>query len=413
MSCILATALFACGNHDSKPDPKPSPPSAPSSPSPAPDNEYCGAPEGHLVVEDVDDDGWSDGKPYDGKEQPLQDSCGDPCGPNSPVTNTFPINGLKSDGKCDPEGVRLVPGSLISDKCGSGATLEMRGNKLVGTRAGSVVCAGSNLTNAQFKVRSYVPHEATYTITKVDDSLLVQGTTSDYLENYTIVGAAGTSLCGSAAAAQAREDLGLKQLPPEPTLGTGAPNEQSNPAVIAVPGPLYNTKLRIYAHTEQFFHLACVDDAIGKRSVDGFYGTDEKKNTAAIRMFTATYCKKPYTVRGIIVDFGKGSGALEAEWGDKRAGCLESSRLMAYLKAKNLTMKALGNDLLPEYCQQHSCTPEKWEWAVRDECKGTKIAASCQGISGLFETRVVTDQNPNPTDVSVGAGGEGIGSGRR
>ena len=46
-------------------------------------------------------------------EAPTPPACPRPsCGGNSPVINTFPVNGLRPDGECNHEGAQLMPESL-------------------------------------------------------------------------------------------------------------------------------------------------------------------------------------------------------------------------------------------------------------------------------------------------------------
>src|SRR5262245_24836382 len=145
MSCIAATMFVACGDRNERDQATPEDQASQGGVTDV-DHETCGAAHGSLWVESEDQEGWAEHQ-GEGLVVPFMDGCGLVCGPNAPVANTFPINGLiatkSGAAACDPDGVRLVKYSLHGGSCGVGATLDMQGNNLVGMRDGSVACAGS------------------------------------------------------------------------------------------------------------------------------------------------------------------------------------------------------------------------------------------------------------------------------
>ena len=104
--------------------------------------------------------------------------CEPPCRGNSPMVNTFPINGLDGAGTglCNPEGIQVMPGTLSGGGCAAGSTLRISDDKseLVAVDGGGGKCEGNRLKGASFTVRS-IDGEATLKIDEVKDITVDDG----------------------------------------------------------------------------------------------------------------------------------------------------------------------------------------------------------------------------------------------
>jgi hypothetical protein len=320
------------------------------------------------------------------------------CGGNSPIVNAFPINGLRPDGECDPEGVQLMPGSLsggVNNKC-DGSTLGVAHNALVGVKPdGSYACEGDALKGASFVVRSWVPKDKsgsalrTLTIHITD----VQPYTADNGEirnGYRMIGD-GKSLCNAGDASDARQTLGLpviSGLAPDPPAGKDL--------VIPVSSELYDALGRpidvdlTWARKEpEWLSLACVADALGERSLYDLDTDNVDNSRAALMMLVANYCgDRHVTLRGdkIAWDFVDDSAPgtqtvshrtseqtmLEAKWGPSGAVCLSQPRLL-YRDGLPPHVPADLPDDLKAICP--GCSPDQWSDAVR-ACKALTWGAA-------------------------------------
>lgn len=303
------------------------------------------------------------------------------CGGNSPIINSFPINGLSKDepGACNAQGVQLVPRSLQGGACGSGAelALDAAGGRLVGRRDGAVVCKGEQLTGATFIVRSFAAATLELTVAGVRQ---IQSHAGTAIEGYRIE-SAGASACEPATAERIRSQLGLlSDGPPETPraelpVPVGYRVGPSDDLVIAVDGPLYDWRGRLVGDSrKRWFNLACAGDALAKRTVYELYApNDDARNETALRMLTANYCGKPYTVPGITVEWLHPTGFdfLEAKWRGGKAVCIDTPRLMKLQTATGISYppSQLPPQLQPAGCEGGSCDEVHWTKALLAECQ--------------------------------------------
>jgi hypothetical protein len=307
------------------------------------------------------------------------------CGANSSVVNSFPVNGFSKDasGACNPFGVQLIPHSLEGGRCGRGADLglDATGTRLVGTRLGQVVCTGEELTGASFLVRSFAHATQAFTISNVRPITMLDGVHS--YEGYRIETGSG-SACEPDTALRIRRQLGVV---PETQ---GPPDALPKPAgyhvgphddlAIAVDGPLYDLHDRVMTGSrDHWFNLACAGDALAKRTLYNLYtADDDARNETALRMLTANYCGKPYTVPGIELEWAKGTSSAatlqheEALWHAGQAICIGTPRLMTLHVANRGTTISphdLPAQLQPTGCGDGHCDADSWTRALRAECK--------------------------------------------
>jgi len=330
-------------------------------------------------------------------EPPHVDSSGDcpsgDCPPNSPIVNGFPINGFskESTGACNRLGVQLIPHSLQGGHCGNGADLglDSTGTRLVGTRLGQVVCTGEELTGASFLVRSYARATQSFMITNVRQIVMLDGV--NRYEGYRIE-SGGNSACEPAAALGIRRHLGLapedKEPPalPQPAGYKFGPHDD---LVIAVDGPLYDRDDQaLPGSRDHWFNLACAGDALAKRTLYNLYtADDDARNETALRMLTANYCGKPFTVPGIELQWatttedGTTTRHEEARWHAGRAICLDTPRLATLhmtADGKPISPSDFPLQLQPKGCtKDHPCDAKQWIAALRTECQ----LQECEKIS--------------------------------
>jgi hypothetical protein len=149
--------------------------------------------------------------------------------------------------------------------------------------------------------------------------------------------------------------------------------------VIAVDGPLYDHRDQLVTNSrEHWFNLACAGDALAKRSLYNLYSADDDaRNDTALRMLTANYCGRPYTVPGVELEWSetKRTPQLlheEARWHASKAICLDTPRLMTLHVAdggKPLSPADFPKQLQPAGCEDHHCDAEQWTQALLDECQ--------------------------------------------
>lgn len=312
------------------------------------------------------------------------------CGENSPIVNSFPINGFskQADGACNAGGVQVLPRSLQGGRCGRGADLGLdpSRNRLVGTRLGQVVCAGEELTGATFQVRSFTSATLELTIAGVRPIITPGGKAK--FEGYRIE-SGGDSACAPSTAQRIRRQLGLGETEPPGSVlprPAGYQPGENDDLVIPVDGPLYDHADRVIADSrDHWFNLACAGDALAKRSLYGLYTAgDDTMNETALRMLTANYCGKPYTVPGVELEWEVFHPAgpfryEEALWHTGKALCIGTPRLMTLHMSDGqaeISPHDLPPQLQPRGCAARNCDADSWTQALRDECQ----LPACTGI---------------------------------
>jgi hypothetical protein len=253
------------------------------------------------------------------------------CGGNSAIVNAFPINGL-SAGACSPEGTKLMPSSMDGGEC-KGMTLELVGDKLVGKASdGRPDCEGDKLKNTTFAVGSHAQAD----LERIEITEVLPDWTAPNGEQRTAYRLEWTKetekdgngkrkgLC-SKEGQKFRHALGLPKM-----FETADLPEPGADLVIVVSSEIYDEEGILMSKTP-WNHLACVTDALAKRSLYKLEdSSDLKKNQTAIRMLTADYCgATAWTVRGEwIAWMFEHDPDVEAEWDENGAKCLSAPRLL-------------------------------------------------------------------------------------
>ena len=324
------------------------------------------------------------------------------CGANSPFVNSFPINGLSKDepGTCNPQGVQLVPHSLEGGACGNGAdlALDSKANRLVGIRSGTVVCAGEQLTGATFTVRSFASATLVFTVAGVRQIRLHDDAPS---EGYRIE-AGGAPACEPSNAQRIASQLGLSSDSTSETADAKLPIPAgyrvgpNDDLVLAVDGPLYDwSGKQVDDSRKHWFNLACAGDALAKRTLYGLYAPDDNaRNDTALRMLTANYCGKPYTVPGITVEWSRPTALdiLEARWRSGKAACIATPRLMRLETSTGVRYppSMLPSQLQPAGCEGGTCDEAHWTKALLAECQMSTCESASPDIE--FESYSVKDR---------------------
>ncbi|MEP6859354.1 MAG: hypothetical protein ABJE66_01965 [Deltaproteobacteria bacterium] len=317
----------------------------------------------------------------------VDGGCTPPCPGNSPIVNSFPINGLDPAGigTCNPEHIRIDPGNAGKPvKCPNGSVeySAATGTLVIKNPSGGT-CAGSDLVGASFVARTESGH---VTLTIKDVITIPAGLATK--EAYRIVASipgsppstADLSVCDSTRAGQVRGEIGLG-----PNIGeykvtrpgwTPPPPPDHWDYVIALPGPLYSNMVQPIASSDGFFNLACVGNSLAKLTVEAITLPTDGAPTqyAALRMMTGTYCNVPRTMAGMYITHvrgtsGAGSGSAETDWSAAGAACLEAPRLHEVGNYPDVTF---SSDLIPPGCgptgHEHCMTWKDYADRVRAEC---------------------------------------------
>ena len=320
-------------------------------------------------------------------EEPKEPFCPrTACGANSPTVNTFPTNGVRSDGECNNDGVQLMPAMVTggpNGKC-NGTTLTMRNNQLVtiNPKDNSESCTGEDLKNASFVLRSWTKKDGKYNTLTVKIADVVPAYAADGIQHprmaYRMTDDKGVSLCTAKGSTEARDkQLGLGPLTnlTDPTPGRDL--------VIPVRSELYDrdghavplsTKWK--SIDLEWLNFACVDDALAKRSLYNLHSDDAATGRAALMMFIANYCGDFHaTARGREIRWEiasdatsapRGTSILEAKWGPHGALCMSAPRELYQDGATPTVPHDPQADLLKmkELCP--GCTtPEAWANEMR------------------------------------------------
>jgi hypothetical protein len=184
------------------------------------------------------------------------------------------------------------------------------------------------------------------------------------------------SLCTANASTKARQTLGLL-----PLTGLTDPQE-GHDLVIPVRSELYDAEGHAVPvdpqwklNVPEWLHLACVDDALAKRSLHNLDTDDVTMSRAALSMFVADYCSNLHTtyrgaeIRWLLTDdpiAGAGSDLVEAKWDENYAQCLSNPRaLYEEAPGPQLPRNPVG-DLASIASKCPECTtPDAWTARVR------------------------------------------------
>lgn len=310
------------------------------------------------------------------------------CGGNSPTTNRFPINGLRS-GCYNSQGVFLVPRSIANTKSScNNKTLGVYKNRLIAQDAPD--CQPEDLDGATFAVKRgprSLPlriqiHRTQRHFSNEKESFPAY--------TFTIPGeGAGQSLCskdGSAIVYKELKTYNLLEDSGEYWHNKRANDDRSTDKDIAdandddiaiiVEGEIHgedgstieSSKTIKGSKQSGWFNIACYEDALAKLDLDSIArhnpspGADSQyydRRDAALKMITANYCDKDrYTYDGNEIEWQIRTGpsswspdmdwqpeTLEAIWGKDGAVCLSNSRLY-----KNHSTKPIPDWMYPNHC---------------------------------------------------------------
>lgn len=342
---------------------------------------------------------------------PWYCSSGD-CGPNSPIVNAFPYNGLHPDGCKNRDGVGLEKASLVTERCPAAGKdtlyldvtpFDLRvGYQLVGKdEHDQVRCRGTELVGATFKVVQD-HHEQTLRISqmgKVDveqPEMTASNSASTTRTVYLITpdDQPANSLCTSLApGATAR---------PTPVLDTRSgqlsyvEDEELAAYAIIIPGAVYDFSGMLIerslettrakapgAAPHRWFNIACATDGLAQTELSGLATapitgkTTARARLPALHMFTAKYCGGisatsrgtpiRWSTRGIFSKRpSRALGPVEAEWNEDGATCLLHSRLWIPNKAISLPPQLAD---LAEFANVSSMKERDFLQRLQDTCK--------------------------------------------
>src|SRR5262249_30591872 len=125
----------------------------------------------------------------------------------------------------------------------------------------------------------------------------------------------------------------------------------------------------------EWLNLACVDDALAKRSLHRYFTDDAAASRAALAMFVARYCgERHITKRDVKIEFEIADDKtakldakkLEAKWGPDGALCVSRPRMM-YLDGATPKIPSGSNnqDDVATVCSDCT-TPNAWLEHLRD-----------------------------------------------
>jgi hypothetical protein len=232
-------------------------------------------------------------------------------------------------------------------------TLDIEGDKLVG-RDGANKCEGKDLEGASFEIRTAKGAER-ITIAEVTEYTAPnQKKFPAYRMDWKDNSGQKTALC-SKEGQKLRDKLGVQAM----KWSDDIPDPQ-NELVIPIVSELYTetgapVPKRAWWQDQtklEWNHLACVDDALAKRTVNGQYNaSDLPRSRAALRMWTADYCGgRPFTMRGKMIDWGNDpSLPIEAQWTENGASCLTKPRII-FENGKEV-VPSKPTKLLAEFCK--------------------------------------------------------------
>lgn len=296
------------------------------------------------------------------------------CGGNSAIINAFPLNGLRENGDCSPEGAQLVPGSMGGPHC-AGATLSMENKKLVGKNAdGTIKCKNEKLVDATFVVRTELEEETLKIVDVVDYAYDPNDATKTWPayriiwtkeDEDDVITGRKKGLCTSKQGRKLRKKLKMKYVKytdmadlPDPSkeLVIAVNSELYDPAGNAVPiDPAWKLQQK------EWLNLACVDDALAKRTLHHQMTANDAENRAVLRMWTADYCGGlPFTMRGEGINWSKKPNLeIEAQWTETGATCLTAPRILRNEQGQPIVPTAITKRL-KELCTANCTTVAGW-----------------------------------------------------
>lgn len=267
------------------------------------------------------------------------------CGGNSAIANAFPVNGWRAD-ECSPEGIKLVKGSL--DGACAGQTLDIKDGKLVGTKSdGSIGCSEATLKDSSFEIGSYKRTERIKIADVLVDWTAPNGAKRTAYQMEWVDGPNKHGLCAKDGQ-KLRKKLGLEEMYDSSDL----PDPQAQ-LVIPLVSEIYDEE-GLVADSKPWNHLACIDDALAKRSLYQLDDADPKKSRAALRMLTADYCGgTAWTVRGEWIEWAHTNELnVEAQWDDNGAKCLTAPRLLRDDNDQEVEPSKKTEHLLKRLCKK-------------------------------------------------------------
>lgn len=364
--------------------------------------------------------GCDDREPSCALTPPGMGIChGSDCGDNSPVSNSFPVNGLNTGTCKNAQGVWQVPEKVQISKGGKkaceGQTLDVdeQGMLVAGPK-----CRHEDLVGASFLVRRG----------KKRVRILIRETATLQRGERLFPGYVFTlpdskvSLCNRGEAKRVLDKLGLarpmnywERPAKTPEDGTVIRSGHYNvyDVALAFRGEVYQENSRVLKGTElshgnHWYNLACARDALARLDLYAIAPHAEQleqltpdyytKRSAGLRMLTANYCntikQARYTVDGNELEWQRptpegtwgpetaiGNGRTEAVWDENGAVCLEGTRLFSrYL------ITTFPEEVFPHKCRPLGTCRSEGEIikAIIEECPW--ITSSCEGKKGFFRS---------------------------
>ncbi|HEU4727768.1 MAG TPA: ADYC domain-containing protein [Kofleriaceae bacterium] len=379
------------------------------------------------------------------------------CGGNSPVVNTFEINGLHPDGCLNADHVALDPDSLdlAGTRCASASKkhyldfAESGGStdyQLVATPAtnepDNQLCEGADLVGATFMVASEDHKEQhKYVISRMGATAI-----RDSLQSATV--AAAQPAAGSKTrtayfiAPLARPSQSLcMTAPPESPGDTPTPvlhrsvsvpkwRASSQPTLpdispetlpfyaIIVPGAVYNRNAVLLPgsmHTlpghrdgssGRWFNIACTSDALAQIELDGVLNDPITETTAgsrlpALHMMTARYCGHvSATTRGTPIGWhiaGRSSTTREASPVVEAQWDNDGASCIAHSRLWMLdTMISLPSQLYKLFGSPSSPSYPMEEGEFLEKLCPGKIQRQCPHVESILESHVIFHMHGDP-----------------
>jgi hypothetical protein len=315
-------------------------------------------------------------------------SCGQTqCGSNSSYMTGFALGALNLDGCRNRGYIRIVPESLRAPdpRCPQGQLrLDVIDGEIIGRRPGSdaaPTCAGAALAGATFWVEEGLRASRSSGTAEIarrhEIRIRAVGAAALFDDGHPPLRSYAIEMTGAGLAiddvdskdpsswhdiAGPQEFVELRKLCPQasqwmtpwpaPRSPTTRPPPRDRPAesvdqfALAIAGETYFDSGKIDAqvgsHAPRWFHLACAGSALAKARLMGYEPQsgastpDERMST--LKMLTATYCDKSYTVSGVPIFMTARAaaasqeseprvGPIEARWTAAGASCISHSRL--------------------------------------------------------------------------------------
>ncbi len=272
------------------------------------------------------------------------------CGSNTPIVAGSPFEALHLGGRANPDGIRLIPGSLHGGPCGASAMLDVRGGELVGLDPGGrIVCGGLGLAGAKFRLEVATPDGRHRRVTiriaevgRVHPWTVLLGALRPLPTYLLVEEQTRAPICYRSEpwmeawqeTSQVADPAGVWHKPTHHALVVRGETYHGSDATVELSG-------RVGA---SWFNIACAGTAIAKLRLLGHDPADASSSRAerqaTLKMLTARYCgTDSFTERGMPVLWKsergtqfhgtpdpRSVGHIESRWNEHGAVCLSHVR---------------------------------------------------------------------------------------